>query len=153
MELAPELAQERASLVGEGRREAHGGIERIDDLEELGGIEPAAASRPFHGRTDVVRGADPDAGPFLDERPRLVRLVETARHDHGIGRRLEGLRQPVRRRELRGRRQPLPDERELEEGLRPGIHRWAIRAQRARETDGWPAIENRHGRLAQSGPA
>ena len=91
MQPAPEVAQQRATLVGERGREAGRRVERLDDLEELRGIEASAAGRPADPGLDVVRGADPDAGTLLEQRAGLVGLVEGARDDHGVGRRLERL--------------------------------------------------------------
>ena len=62
VQLAPDVAEQRATLVGERRREARGRVERLGDLEELAGLQPAAAGRALHRRADVVRRADADAG-------------------------------------------------------------------------------------------
>ena len=47
VELAPELAQQRATLVGERRRQTGGRIERVGDGQELLRLETAAADRSF----------------------------------------------------------------------------------------------------------
>ena len=122
MQLATEVAQQRSPLVGEGRRKPRGRIERLGELEELGGIEATAAGGSFDRRADVVGRPDPDPRSILEQRSRLVGLVELAGDDDWVGRRLEGFRQPARRRERRGRREPLANERELEQGLRAGVH-------------------------------
>ena len=42
VQVARQLAQERPAVVGEDRRQPRGRVERIGDLEELGGFQPAA---------------------------------------------------------------------------------------------------------------
>ena len=93
MELAPEVAQQRATLVGERRRQSGGRVERVRDGQELLRLQTAAAGRPFDGWLDVVRAADTDPGSIGQERARLIRLVEPARDDDGVGRWLERLGQ------------------------------------------------------------
>ena len=122
MQLSTEVAQQRSPLVGQGRRKPRGRVERLGELEELGGIEATAAGRSFDRRADVMGRPDPDARSLLEQRPRLIGLVELAGHDDRVGRRLEGFRQPARRRERRGSREPLANERELEQDLRAGVH-------------------------------
>ena len=61
VQLAPEVAQQRPSLVGERRRQAGRRVERLGDREELRRIEAAAARRALDRRADVVGAADPDA--------------------------------------------------------------------------------------------
>ena len=60
------------------RGEAGGGVERLHDLEEMGGIEATAPDRPPDPWVDVVGAADADAGPLLEQGTRLVGLVEAA---------------------------------------------------------------------------
>ena len=122
MQLSTEIAQQRSPLVGQGRREPRGRIERLGELEELGGIEATAAGRSFDRGADVMGRPDPDPRSLLEQRPCLIGLVELAGHDDRVGRRFEGFRQPARRRERRGRREPLANERELEQDLRAGVH-------------------------------
>ena len=85
MELAPEVAQQRATLVGERRRQTGGRVERVRDGQELLRLQTAAAGRPFDGWLDVVRAADTDSGSIGQEPTRLIRLVESARDDDGVG--------------------------------------------------------------------
>jgi len=152
VQVLAERPEERAPLVGQARREPHGRIERGGDLEELGRLQPAAPRGSLVRRADVVGAADPDPGALLEQRSRLVGLVEAARHDHRVARRLERLGQPPRRREGGGGRQPLPDDRELEQRERPLVHR-RQRCRAGPDTDGWPARLSRHGRLAHGSAA
>ncbi len=85
MQLAAQLPQERPAFVGERSGQARGGVEGLGDLQELGRVQPAAASRPVHSRPDVVRGSDADAGAFHEERSRLVGLVQAPGDEHRIG--------------------------------------------------------------------
>jgi hypothetical protein len=158
VQLPPEVAQQRSALVGERRGQASGRIERLGDRQELLRVQATAPCGPFDGWTDVVGGPDPDPGPLLQEAPRLVRLVELPGHDHWIGRRLQGLGQAARRRERRRGRQPFPDLGVLEQGLRARVHRRSgvpgqSAAEARPETERCPAIHQRHGRPAHSGPA
>jgi thioredoxin reductase (NADPH) len=57
-----ELAQERPAIVGQGRREPGRRVEGLGQLEELRGLEAAAARGALDGGSDVVRRADPGAG-------------------------------------------------------------------------------------------
>ena len=123
VELVTELAQQRPALVGERCRQPRGRVERVGDRQELFRVEPAAADRAFDRWADVMRRTDAHARTVRQERTRLVGLVEPARHDDRIGRRLQRLGQASRRRERRGRRQPVADERELEKGLGARVHR------------------------------
>ena len=93
MEAATQLAQQRTTLLGEGRREARRGIQRVGDRQELLRVEAASAGRPFDGRADVVRPADSDARVVAQQRACLVGLVEHARHHRRIGLRLQRLGQ------------------------------------------------------------
>ena len=69
VELAGERVEQRPAVVGERRLEAGGRVERVGDLEELRRIEAAAARRALDRRPDVVRAADPDAGPLARAAP------------------------------------------------------------------------------------
>ncbi len=122
MELVTELAQQRPALVGERRRQPRGRIEGVGDRQELFRIEPPATDRAFDRRADIMRRTDAHTRVVRQERPRLVGLVELARDDDRIRRRLERLGQPTRRWERGGRRQPVADERELEKGLGARVH-------------------------------
>ena len=115
VEVACEVAQERAPVVGDDRGQSRGGIEGLGDLEELARFEPAAPNRPTDGRSDVTRGPDAGPRPLVEEVARLVGLVEPAGHDDRVAGRLEGLGQPPGRTERGGGRQPALDGRELEQ--------------------------------------
>ena len=155
VELAPEVAQQRPALVGERRRQPRGRIERVGDLEELGRLQPSATRGPLDRRADVAGRSDPDARPLLDERPRLVGLVERAGDDDRVIGRLERLGQPARRPERGGRREPCPDGRELEQHERALVHGLPA-GQRVRvgpDSDRWPRSTKRHGSAAHGSPA
>ena len=111
--------------------EPGGRVERLGDLEELGRFEPAAAGRPLD-RPARCRAAAPipTPGPLLEKRARLVGLVEAARDDDRVVRRLEGLGQAARRRERGRLGQPRPDGRELEQRERARVHRRGGRSAR-----------------------
>ncbi len=115
MEVTRQLAKERPAVVGEDRRQARRRIERLGDLEELGWVQPAAADRPPDRRADVAGRPDPGPRPLLEEVTGLVRLVEPAGHDHRVARWLQRFGQPPRWPERRGRGEPGPDGRELEQ--------------------------------------
>ena len=135
MELAPEVPQQRAPLVGERRGEARGGIERVGDAEELLRLEATAACCAVDPGSDVVRPTDTDARSLAEQRSCLVGLVELSPDDDRVRRWLERLGHPLGRRERGRRRKPLANERELEQRLGSSVH---VRPQRARgpETDG-----------------
>ena len=151
VEVAAEVAQEWPAFIGEQRPEAGRGVERLGDLEELGGFQPPATGRALDRGADVARRPDPGAGPLLEEGPRLVRLVEPAGHDDRVIRWFEGLGQALGGRERGGRREPRPDGRELEQGQRAFVH--AGGAVQRGDTDGWPCSVNRHGRDTQGSAA
>ena len=123
MQLAAEVAEQRPPLVGKRRGEPRRRVERLRDLEEVGRIETTAPSGALDPRPDVVRRPDPDPRPILEQRPSLVGLVEAARHDHRLARRLEPLGQPTRRTELGQSGEALADLRELEQRDRAAVHR------------------------------
>src|SRR5207249_2996475 len=110
VEVAGDRVEERPPVVRQRVLEPGGGIERVGELEELGGIEPAAARRPLDGGPDVVRGADPDSWPLGQERTRLVRLVEAARDEDRVALGQERLGQTARRREGGLLRESVADE-------------------------------------------
>ncbi len=110
-----ELAQERPAVIGEQGSQPRGRIERLADLEELDGFEATSSGRPFDRGPDVGRPADAGARSLLDERARLIGLVEPARDDDRVARRLECLGEASRRREAGRVGQPGPDGRELEQ--------------------------------------
>src|SRR5690606_11814523 len=125
----------------------------------LRGIQASATRGALDRRTDVVGRPDPDTWPILREGARLVGLVEAARDDDRVVRRLERLGQATRRRERGRSRQANADGREFAQGGGSSIH-VSERPQRpadARvagpETDGWPRSANRHGSSAHGSPA
>ncbi len=93
VELATELAKERTAFVGERRRETGGRIERVSDGQEMLRFEPSAADGSVDERTDVVRATHADPRTVAEKRAGLIRLVELAHDDDGVGRGLQGLRQ------------------------------------------------------------
>jgi hypothetical protein len=161
MELAGERVEQRPAVVGDRRLEAGGRVERVGDLEELGGVETAAAGRALDGGTDIVRPADPDAGTFGEQGAGLVGLVEAAGDDHRVRRGFERRRQPLRRWERGRGREPLADERELEQRDRAGVHGrqerderpGAVAQGRDPDTAGLAGSTKRHGTAVQGGPA
>src|SRR6185503_1878236 len=89
VELTTELTQQRPALIRERRGQAGRRVERLGELEELARVEPATARRALDRRTDVVRGSDPDARSLLEQGPSLIGLLEAARDDDRVARRLE----------------------------------------------------------------
>ena len=128
MEPPAEVAQERPALLGERRGQPCGGVEGVGDPDELLRVEPAAARRTTHPRIDVVGGTDAHAGPFLEQGPGLVRLVEPAADDDLVAGRDEGLREAPGRVEGGLFRQPGADGRELEQGDGSGVHQRGLGA-------------------------
>ena len=155
MQLATEIAQERSALVGEDRREAGRGVERLRDLEELGGLEAPAADRPVDRRSDVACRADPCAGSLLEEVAGLVGLVQAAGDDDRVARRFQRLGQTTPGRERGRRREARPDGRELEQAERALVHGHPDRQRVAAgpETEGFPRATIRHGREVHGSPA
>ena len=141
MELPAELALERPARVGEVRLQPRRGGEGRPDVQELLGIEPAAARRALDCRADVTGAGDADPGPLLDQRPGLVRLVQAARHEDGVRFGHERLGETAARTERGPLRQPGADVRELQDLDGAWIH--GQRVERARLS----ASRNRHGRL------
>ncbi len=76
MNLAGEGVQERAAVVRQARLEAGGRVQGVRQLQELGRVESPTARRPLDGRADVMSCPNTDTGPFDEQGPRLVRLVE-----------------------------------------------------------------------------
>ena len=122
MQVLADLAQEWPPLVCEQRGEARGGVERVGDLQELGRLQAPAPCRTLDRGTDVVRAADSEPGPLLEQGEHLIRLVESAGHDDPVARRLERLGELARWRERRGFGEPGPDGRELEQDDRALVH-------------------------------
>ncbi len=91
VEIARQGVQQGPPVVLEVRGEAARRVQRVGDLEELGRVEPSAAHRALNRRPDVVRAADPDPRSLREQRPGLVRLVESPGDDDRIRRRLERL--------------------------------------------------------------
>lgn len=111
-----ELAQERAPVLGQGVVEPPGGVQRLGDLDQLGGVEPTAAGGPVDRRADVPGAGDAHVGSLGQERPRLGRLLEPALDHDRVGRRLVRLGQAAAGREAGRGSQPGSDQRVLEEG-------------------------------------
>ena len=122
MQRSPELAQQLPPLVGERGPQASRGVQCFGQLQELAGLQAAPPRSPFDGRTDVVRRADSHRRPLRKEGPGLVGLVEAARDDHRIRRRLQCFRQPSTGREGCRIGQSRPDLRKLEQLDRAGVH-------------------------------
>ena len=55
--------EKRLTLVAQDVRQAAGGYERVQDLEQLGAVEAAAAPRPENELADVARASDAHVGP------------------------------------------------------------------------------------------
>ncbi len=104
------------------RRQACGRIERLGDLQELpGSSRPPRAARSTAG---PMSWAPPMPMPERSVSSSRVWSVSSRRGDDDRVRRgLDRLRRALRGRERGGRGQPLADERELQQGLGPGIHR------------------------------
>ena len=119
--------------------------------QELGRLEPAAAGRTLDMRADVPSAADADVRPLPQEPARLVGLVEPATDHDRVGRRLERLREPARRRERGVGREPLAHLGVLEQLDRAFVHQ--PRPSNGRLNEGWSRSPKRHGRSAQPGPA
>ncbi len=122
MERSPELAQQRSTLLGQRGRQARRRIQRLRELEELGRVEAAAASRALDRRPDVVRAADPGRRPIDQQRACLVGLVERPGDDDRVRARLERGGQSARGLECRRRREPVADLRKLEDLLGASVH-------------------------------
>jgi hypothetical protein len=101
VEPAADLAQQGPPLLRQRGRQPGGRVERLGDLQEVRGIQPASPDGASHPGFDVVGGTDPDAGPLLQERSGLVGLVKAPGHDHRVGGGLESLGQPAGRGEGR----------------------------------------------------
>ena len=130
------------------RRAAASSVSAIS--RKCGRVQAAAADGAPDPRLDVVRRPDPDPGTVLEQRPRLVGLVEAAPDDHRVVGRLERLREAPRRRRTTSSRRAAPG--------RPGTRgaRWSGRpsvAQARRLSDGLPGTRNRHGTPVQGSPA
>ena len=97
MKLAAKVAQERAALVGQRRCQPGGRIERLRDLEEVGGIEATATPGALDPRADVVGRSDPDSGPLVEQGSRLVGLVEATRDENRVCGRFERFGEPAAR--------------------------------------------------------
>ena len=76
MELPGERMEQRPAIISERGLESGRRVEGVGQLQELHGVEAAAADRAFDRRADVVGRSDTDAGTFREERPGLIGLVE-----------------------------------------------------------------------------
>ena len=114
--------QQRQSLVAQHVHQAPGSDERVQDLEQLRPVEPAAAPGAQDQLADVARSPNADVGPPPEQIDRLVGLVERSLDHERVGGRHEALGQPPRRRESRVVGQPRPDQRELEQLLAARVH-------------------------------
>ena len=85
MQVATEIAQQRATFVGEGCRHPGGRVQCLGEGEELLRIQAAAARCTLDRGTDVVRAADADGRTVGQERSGLVGLVQPPRDEDGIG--------------------------------------------------------------------
>ena len=158
VELAGERVEQRPAVVGERRLEAGGRVERVGDLEEL---------RRRRGDRRAPR-ARPPARCRATRRSRR-RPARRAGPGSGRSRRGRGRRSPgptigssadasrSRRRERGRGREPLADERELEQRDRAGVHRRRQgrvgRARRGPETEALAGSTNRHGTSVHGEPA
>ena len=142
----------RSSARSVARRDVR--VERRRDLQELTGFETPATDRPLDGGADVVSGPDPETRLLLEERDRLVGLVECAGDEDGI---YSTVRAPLPTGVMARAsacRQASADRRELEEIDRALVH--DDRGQRnaaGPETDGWPRSTKRHGSSTHGCPA
>ena len=118
----------------------------------FGSRRPPRAARPTHGSMSCAAPI-PTPGPLLEQLPGLVGLVEAARDDDRVRRRLERLREAARRIERRLLREAGPDRRELEQRDRARVHAVLHRQARRRLSDGLPGTVKRHGTEAQGSPA
>ena len=150
----------RSSASAVARRAVASSVSAM--LDELGGLQPAAADRPLDGRPDVARRADADPGTLDQQRAGLVGLIEAARHDDRVVGRFEGLGKPARRRERCRLGEARPHERELQQGDRALVHRRSVETRavsapsaartrtggrrRGTATAGWPTAPPRRRR-------
>ncbi len=141
MNLAGEGVQERAAVVRQARLEAGGGVQGVRQLQELDRVESPTAGRPLDRRAYVMSSPNANAGPFDEQGPRLVRLIEGPGDDDRVRGRLQLAGEPARRRKRRLLGEPVADLRELEEGDRALVHvaqrpRAALDRMPGPETDG-----------------
>ena len=134
VELAGERVEQRPAIVGE--RGLRGGRSRRACRRSRGTAPGRGGRRAPRARPPArCRAPPPIPTPARsrEQRPGLVGLVEAAGDDDRVRRRLERLRQPLRRRERGRGGEPVADERELEQRDRAGVHR-RVRVGRAGET-------------------
>ena len=163
VQFASQLVEEGAPIVDEDGGQPRRRIEGLGKLEELERLQAAATGRPLDPRPDVARRADADARPVLDQRPRLVRLVEAAGDHDRIGARARAPRPDAAMAEGGRVGQPGTDQGELEQGQRPAVHLRRLAAgsaaglgasgPRRADTDRLPRTTNRQGRDAHGSPA
>ena len=85
MQVATEIAQQRATFVGESRRHPGGRVQCLGEGQELLGIQAASARCSLDRGTDVMSPSDADGRAVGQERSGLVGLVQPTRDEHGIG--------------------------------------------------------------------
>ncbi len=144
VEVVPQLAKQRASVIGEDGGQSGRRVQRVGDLEEVRRLQASTASGPVDPWADVVGAADTDGRPFLEQRERLVGLVERAGDDHGLAGGFERFGQPPGWAESGRSGKPLADERELEQDGRTLIHRTGDQSS---------TTEKRHGTSVHGDPA
>ncbi len=131
--------------------QATGRHEGLDDGPQLPRVEATPAHGTRHDGTDVPCAADADVRPHGEQPAGLVGLVEAARHDERVRRRLDEQGEPSGRLERRVRGQARTDERELEQLRGASVHQPA--RLNGPLSEACPAMPNRHGRMPHSAPA
>src|SRR5439155_20205131 len=102
-------------------RQAPRGDQRVEDLLHRSGLEAATALSPRQPGPDVPRPGHADPGTLLEERSRLVGLVEGTRDDEGVRGWLQRLGKPAARGKLGVLGKARADLRELEDGERARV--------------------------------
>ena len=131
MEVNRQLPKERPSIFCKDEAQSPGRVNGVGQLQELRRLQAATTAGTIDRWADVVRSTDADTWPFLDQGACLVRFVERSRHDDRLMARFKGLGQQASRPERRMCREPLPDERKLEQVLRSPVHREVSRLPEA----------------------
>ena len=142
-------AEQGAAVAGERVAQPRPRFERGGDGGELRRVQAPAARRPPDGGPDVVGAPDPRLRLLREELARLRRLVQPDLDEHPVGRRQQGGREAATGLEPGCGRQPVADERELEERDRLRVHH----RHRRPESAGLPRTRKRHARVADSSPA
>ena len=154
----PATARGAAAAPRRGARRASraGRHERVRDGHQLARLEPTAAIGAPDGRRRcrARRRCRPPAAPTGSSRASSV-SSSSARHDDRVGRRLERLGQPARRRERGVGREPRADRRGTRGAPRSGRPSAAVAglsAGKGRDSDGCPRSPKRHGRVGPVRP-